>query len=209
LNTTQVHTVIRAERPKAVETLVRAFQDDILKRTLAPELKNREPFTRWIYNGVVRYCSRYGLIQATDRVEGVACWLPPGKTTLSLWGMYTSWNMIPGPFVVAGRAVIDRFYRMQDVVDREHKRLVPRPHWYLWALAVRPENQGQGLGGQLLRPILEQADAGEMPVYLETQTEQNVRFYTRRGFDVIHFAEIEGLRLWFMVREPGKNGQAT
>jgi len=189
-------------RKQAVDTLVLAFQDDVIKRTLAPAVKNRAPLTRWVFEGVVRYCAVYGEVHATPNAEGVACWIAPGKSATSTWGSLRSWNMFPGPFVLAGSRVMRAFFEMQDFVNAQHKRLMHSPHWYLWALAVRPECQGQGHGGRLLAPMMARADRECLPCYLETQTEQNVAFYIRRGFVVAHQAHILDIPLWFMIREP-------
>ncbi len=87
-----------------------------------------------------------------------------------------------------------------------HRQLVDGPHWYLWALGVAPERQGQGIGGALLAPILARADAEGLPCYLETQTEANVAFYARRGFEVLAADELPGqpvsVPMWYMAREP-------
>jgi len=49
---------------------------------------------------------------------------------------------------------------------------------------------------------MESAEREGVPCYLETETEGNVAFYQRRGFEVVHEAEIgdPAFRLWFMVR---------
>jgi ribosomal protein S18 acetylase RimI-like enzyme len=81
-----------------------------------------------------------------------------------------------------------------------------RPHWYLWALGVDPPYQGQGVGGQLLQPVLAEADAAGLPCYLETETERNVAFYRKHGFDVATAGPDprQGVMVWTMVREPQK-----
>lgn len=193
----------RAEQlNRAVDTLTSAFQDDIIKLTLAPNVRNREKLTQWVFQGTVRYCLRYGEVHITDNADGVACWLRPGQTTNNFWGSMRSWNMFPGPFLLAGFRTMQNFFALLDFTEKQHKRLMQRPHWYLWALAVRPECQGQGLGGKLLAPVMERMDREGVASYLETQTEQNVAFYQRRGFEVIDSAEILGINLWFMMREP-------
>ena len=97
----------------------------------------------------------------------------------------------------------ERFLREMKQIDQLHRRIMPKPHWYLWALGVAPEHQGQGIGGDLLSPTLVQAQEMGLPCYLETETEDNVAFYTKRGFEVAYEAELSesGFRLWFMTRK--------
>ena len=83
-----------------------------------------------------------------------------------------------------------------------------RPHWYLWGLAVDPQNQGQGTGTALLRAGLQQVDAQGMPCYLETHAEQNVAFYSAEGFEVVRSVQVPDseLSFWCMLREAHQGG---
>jgi len=76
------------------------------------------------------------------------------------------------------------------------------PHWYLLSVGTRPERQGQGLGKSLLEQGTAQADAAGLPCYLETATEENVAFYSKRGFEVTGQAEVQGFTVSGMVRPP-------
>jgi ribosomal protein S18 acetylase RimI-like enzyme len=77
--------------------------------------------------------------------------------------------------------------------------------WYLMYLGVHPDAQGTGAGSTLLRAALDDVLRRESaPVYLETGTERNVRFYERFGFHVreANVALVTGpVRHWTMIRE--------
>ena len=47
---------------------------------------------------------------------------------------------------------------------------------YLQIIGVASENQGKGHGGKLLKELLVMTDEAKLPIYLETETESNVRF---------------------------------
>ena len=70
-------------------------------------------------------------------------------------------------------------------IDSVHARLAPFRHWFLQAIGVDPEFQGQGHAGRLMRPMLARIDEEHLPCYLETLEEQNVRVYEHFGFKVI------------------------
>jgi ribosomal protein S18 acetylase RimI-like enzyme len=86
---------------------------------------------------------------------------------------------------------------------REHMR--GRAFIYLQIIGVAPRHQGKGFGGRLLRAIIAESEQEGRPLYLETETEENVRLYERFGFRVIRKLILPGLELpmWEMAREPG------
>ena len=66
------------------------------------------------------------------------------------------------------------------------------------------DQQGKGVGGALMRPVLEHCDAEGIPCYLESSKERNLPFYRRHGFEVVEEVRLpdDGPLLWTMWREP-------
>jgi len=87
-------------------------------------------------------------------------------------------------------------------MERHHPR--KPPHWYLAVMGVDPDWQGSGLGGALMRPVLDQLDAGAMPAYLEASTPRSRALYERNGFEVTGEFNMPrgGPPIWLMWREP-------
>ena len=52
---------------------------------------------------------------------------------------------------------------------------------------------------------MSRAQRDNTPVYLETETEANVGYYERLGFDIVEQTIAAGLDLpiWLMIRRPG------
>lgn len=75
---------------------------------------------------------------------------------------------------------------------------------YLLVLGVKKAHQGKGLGGLLLRALIEDCERRGLPLYLETETEENVRLYERFGFELIRRIDLARLQLpmWEMIRDP-------
>ncbi len=195
------HPRVRA----ASGTLARAFRDDPVARYLFPEDEKRAYLLDWYLGSAVRYCLPYGEVYTTEGLDGVAAWLPPGKTRVSNpWHMLRS-GMLSAPLKVKPSA-FSRLITFGAYADAAHKRCAPGRHWYLLVLGVEPSSQGRGIGGALLEPVLARADAGETPCYLETQYERNVPFYERHGFEVVEAGAVpkDGPRFWSMLRKPRK-----
>ena len=136
----------------------------------------------------------------TPDVKGIAAWAKPGHAHPTLWKQIRTGFLLPRSVLLMSKISRERFIRVMKQVDGLHRQLMPQPHWYLWALGVDPPYQGQGVGGSLLVPALAQAEKARFPCYLETQTESNVAFYRKQGFELVHEAEFPevGLQLWFM-----------
>ncbi len=142
-----------------------------------------------------------GLAETTPGIYSVALWLPPGKG-------FGFWTTVKSGFALprfAMRMPAPDRKRMMAVVrqleDRK-KALMPEPHWYLSAIGVHPEHQGEGRGTALVRSGIRSADHDNAPIYLETETEGNVDFYRHLGFEVIEQVTAAGLGLpvWLMKR---------
>jgi predicted acetyltransferase len=86
---------------------------------------------------------------------------------------------------VLGAEAWRRFAAVNDYIERLHPQEVPEPHWYLMLIAVDSPRQGQGMGGALLKLILDRADRDGVPAYLWTVQPKNVPFYKRYGFRIV------------------------
>ena len=170
--------LLPSQKAQAAEALGRAFLADPAYTALFPDDLERAQALPRLFDSV-GYSLVYGQVHTTPEVEGAACWLAPGNTDVTLWrilrtglGLYRA----VGRFNPSARR---QFLAIMDHLDEVRKRLAPGPHWYLWALGVEPDRQGQGIGSRLTQPVLNRADIDGVPCYLETQTEGNGGFYQK------------------------------
>jgi ribosomal protein S18 acetylase RimI-like enzyme len=187
-------------RDSAARVLAEAFQDDPVYRFIIPDDARRARDLPWLFRRVAQYSLLYGDAYTTPNVEGVASWLPPGGTKLTLGRMIRVG--LPGIVPRFGWAA---FQRMEDIMahgDELHAQYAHAPHWYLWAIGVKTSSRGKGIGGLLMQPVLTSAGATGIPCYLETHNEINVPFYLKHGFRVMSESKIpkHGLRVWAMLR---------
>jgi ribosomal protein S18 acetylase RimI-like enzyme len=188
--------------PVAGALLARAFYDDPLMIYSIPNALERERLLPEVYARMIRFGTLAGEVYTTADFEGVALWMPPGATWPREKMVASGMNEIA---TIIGPAAYQRY---RDVVSREwqaRERDMDDDCWYLFLLGVEPRLQHRGLGGALIRPVLERADAARVPCYLETENERNVAFYKKQGFDLIvngEEADSTGVRFWSFKRLP-------
>lgn len=106
----------------------------------------------------------------------------------------------PSPF---SAAVQERFRILGELMEMAHPR--DRNHWYLNVIATLPDRQGQGLGAEALKPVLDRCDNDRIPAYLESSNPRNMTLYRRQGFDDVGQPTIDlpdGPSLYPMWRDP-------
>lgn len=182
--------------------LARAFVRDPFFAWLAGEASERNQRMRDGWSGILRFASA-GLSETwtTDDLAGVAIWIPPRRPAST---PIESLRLLPA---LARMTTWRRLREVGDAVDllaARRRHHLPEPHWYLSALGVEPERQGEGVGSALIGPALEAADRGGTSAYLETATGRNVLLYERHGFEVVEElvlpkTDVHG---WLMVRHP-------
>jgi ribosomal protein S18 acetylase RimI-like enzyme len=189
--------------PVAAQMLARAFHDDPLMRYTIPDPDERARLLPAMYATMLRFGMLAGEVYATaDAPEGVAIWMPPNakwtRENMEASGMHRTATLIGD----------EAYQRYRDVVSREWQarlREIPGTGWYLFILGVEPRVQRRGLGGALMRPVLERADTEQLVCYLETENERNVAFYLKQGFDIVVNGEEaghSGVRFWTFRRNP-------
>jgi ribosomal protein S18 acetylase RimI-like enzyme len=185
----------------AAGVYARAFFDYPMITDYWPDQARRRRYLDWYLGCALVYGLHYGEVYTTPDVAGIAVWLPPGQTDITIRRYLVS-GFLPLPLRMGLRHFLTVVLPHDDVLQKAHAELMRAPHWYLWGLAVAPERQGEGLGGLLMRPGLEQADTGHLPCYLETFDEKNLPFYSKYGFEVASEAQLpkSDQRLWSLIR---------
>lgn len=196
-------TPLEASRAaQAGATLGRALVSDPLWTAIVRDPERRSYMMGSVFTGVTKATiAARGVAEEVADMTGVALWLPPGRE-MGLLAMVRSGLAMPRFVMSLPRQDRKRMMASLRQVGERRTALMPDPHWYVVAIGVDPEFQGRGLGSVLMRHGIARADGDSKPIYLETETEGNVAFYRRLGFDVIEEFTLEGLDIvmWLMVR---------
>lgn len=172
------HTIMVAEphcAERVYDALTLAFVND--------------PANRWMFPEPARYLRHFPAF--AQALGGAAlsertAFVDPDYSAVALWlapGVHSDEDAL-AKLIEEGVAP-EKSADLAVVID-EMTRLHPKePHWYLPFIGVDPARQGNGLGGALLQPILEQCDRDRLPAYLESTTPRNRPLYRRNGFEAV------------------------
>ncbi len=186
--------------PAIASVLADAFADYPIYTYAIPDPRKRVRALQALFEVEATYGLKYGTIHATsDQLEGVMYGLSSNAMFLSYWRMVKSGALkIP---LKMGMGFIKRQGVISSVHDEMRLKYASFPHTYLWNIGVRPELQGQGHAGRLVRHLLEELAIKNEPCYLETARETNVRLYEHLGFKLMESREIPGTSIttWAML----------
>ena len=192
-----LYKIQKKDLKNTVNVLTNAFSDDPMwKKVFNDEDKNRV-----ITEVMVRFCLKYGNVLSTsDNLEGIMTITPHDKE-MTMWRIIRS-----GAFFLSikMRNETKKMNVLSNAIEEAKKSLNLDPHIHLLIMGVSQEFQGKGFGRKLLRALIEKAQTEKKSIYLETQKEDNIKFYKKYGFSVkkkIILPEPLNLPMWLMVRD--------
>lgn len=199
-----LYKIHKRDIPNASAVLADAFQHDPLWNKLFEGASHRDRKFSAFSETPLRFCYTFGEVYATSQhLEGVAAWVPGHLSYMTVWRMIRSGAIVSGIKIGAkvGKSMSTIFGPL-DTDRKEHMR--GRSFLYLFIIGVATKFQGQGFGGTLLRVLFEKSETSGLPIYLETETEQNVALYETFGFNTVKHLTLPLVNhpMWEMVREP-------
>ncbi|MBN1687400.1 MAG: GNAT family N-acetyltransferase [Spirochaetales bacterium] len=199
-----LYRVQKQDLGKVTATLVDAFSDDPLWNAIFPDYPNEFRRVSAVYEVPIRYCLKYGSVYAdSDRLEGVASWVPGEYSNMAMHRMLASGAM------KSATKIGFKFARkmmpiLKPIEEDRRKNMADVNHIYLQTLGVARAYQGRGVGGSLLRALIGESERTGRFLYLETETEKNAAMYESFGFKLIRkiILPVVDLPMWEMARNP-------
>lgn len=189
--------------------LARAFQHDPGTVLFEPDDPARAALLPGFFRTFVPASLDEGgnLIVSGDPINGIASWFGPERHGPSPDAMGA--NGFGDVLEAAGPEASQRLLTMVGELEVQHERLTDGAHLRLEFFGVDPAAQGSGIGSALVAHGHREADELGIPCYLETFTQENVRFYATRGYELAgEYTVGDGIPVYGMLRPP-KGGLAA
>jgi ribosomal protein S18 acetylase RimI-like enzyme len=199
-----LYRVQKGDIMRASKVLADAFQRDPLWNKICERGPDLEKRLRTIFEVSVRYCLKYGEVYApSEDLEGVMGFVPGKYADMNLWRMIRSGSM--GSAMRIGLNAVKKMAPIFKIVH-EDRRIHMAGHTFLHlsVVGVATELQDKGFGRKLIGAAIEKSQREGLQLYLETETEENMKMYEHFGFRLLKriTLPIVDLPMWEMVREP-------
>ena len=193
-----VAAAIAADHGAVIETLAQAFQTDPALSWIVPDVERRKAVLRGLFKVLVPVDAKVGLVARSAGDESAALWRAPGRADSTI-GEFLSTGI---PLALHFRGALPRALTVSKGIETHRPK---GDYWYLHYIGVRPEFQGKGFGGRIIRERTAVADAAAVPCWLETATPENVGLYQRFGFVIANEWDVPGggPHFWGMSRPIG------
>jgi GNAT superfamily N-acetyltransferase len=184
----------------AAATLAMALFDDPMAVFIFPDSAERVSLLPGIYMLDIEKALLGGEVYTTPSLNGISVWLSRGS--LPDGGEHRISDVRKQLAMQIGDGPSGKLAICETYIDNLHDRFARGNHCYLLTLGVEPSQQGKGIGGRLLQPVLMKADKQGWDCYAETMSSKNLEFYSRHGFAVKGGVQVPGggPYIWALVR---------
>jgi len=188
----------------ASKVLADAFQRDPLWKKIYERDPDLEKRLRAAFEVSVRYCLKYGEVYApSEDLEGVMGFVPGKYADMNVWNVIRSGSM--GSVIIMGLNAAKKMAPIFKLVNEDRrKHMAGHTFLHLSVVGVTTELQGKGFGRKLITAAIDKSQREGLQLYLETETEENMKVYEHFGFRLLKkiTLPIVGLPMWEMVKEP-------
>jgi ribosomal protein S18 acetylase RimI-like enzyme len=199
-----LYEVQKRDMARVGEVLVDAFRYDPVWNKIYEGEADIEKRFRAHFQVPVRYCLKYGEVYAPSKdLEGVVAWVPGEYADMTAWRIIRS-----GAIGAAIRMGLSASKKMgpvfKTIAEDRHEHMAGSTYLYLFVVGVATRLQGKGFGGKLISAAIGKSERKGVQLYLETETEENVKMYEHFGFRLLKRITLPmvDLPMWEMVRKP-------
>jgi GNAT superfamily N-acetyltransferase len=170
----------RKDKTRIIEILCQSFQNDpAINYILGSNVNHNKKMKQ-----LMAYSFEFGLangkVEISEDKNSVAIWKSSNSKKMTINLFYESILF----FFAFGWSGIKRISAMEKKIAAFYpdKTIFN----YLWILGTNPNEQGKGYGTAILSKAINKYEQDKVPLYLETSTDSNLKYYQRKRFELYH-----------------------
>ncbi|MCF2139992.1 MAG: GNAT family N-acetyltransferase [Candidatus Lokiarchaeota archaeon] len=202
----------------AGDRLAEIFFEDPTSIYGLPDINKRQDKLRYAFRSIAHVCLKYGSLYATSPdLEGLIGFLNVSnynqferrfilssiKKGIFRMGLGTIHRLSLFGKEIKRNHILYKLKSIKLITNQSKTAKIFHPYIYLMVIGVQKDHRGKGIGTKMLRFVIDESENQQLPIFLETELEQNVRFYEKNGFNIVEQVNVKkaGVTIWFMSRE--------
>lgn len=176
-----------------VELLCKSFNDNLSVNFILKKSGDKAKKLQNLMDYSFEVCNAFGDVFLSDDDKACALVLYPEQKRNTIKSMWLDVKLI---LHVVGVANIFKVTNREKAIKNNYPE---GPFYYLWFIGVSTQDQRKGIGSNLLKEIIMDADQKGKSIYLETSMPGNLAWYQKFGFSVYNQLEF-GYTLYLFNR---------
>ncbi len=183
------------DKTTVVTILSKSFIDNQSVNFVINQDKDRLSRINALMDYSFEMCYEFGEVWLTEDKKACALILFPQNKRTTVKAIWLNIKLI---IQAIGIANISKTLKREAQI---HKVQPVEKMAYLWFIGVDPAFQQKGIGSKLLNQIISRFSELNLPLYLETSTQNNIPWYQTFGFTIYNQINL-GYSLFFLKRRP-------
>jgi len=183
------------DKSLVVRLLAESFQENKSVNYIVRQDDGKFNRIRALMDYSFEMCFQFGEVWLSEDDKACALILFPHQKRTTIRSIWLDIKLVFSAIGLSG---------LSKALDREGKIKAKQPKIdmaYLWFIGVDPVFHHEGIGSKLIKEIISESDAKQLPVYLETSTVKNLPWYKALGFQIYNQLELN-YTLFFLKRGP-------
>ncbi len=154
--------------------------------------KKRSQRIRVLMEYLFENCLNFGEVLLSDNREACILLKYPHTERLNFNELF--W-LLKLAFKCVGLFNVPKVLKRQVTLKKHH---IKTPYIHPVIMGAKNEVNGLGIGVRLIKQLINQYSQNELPVIIETTTDQNLKIYKRFGFSVFKKIQTKDFPLYFL-----------
>ena len=183
------------DKSLVVRLLAESFQENKSVNYIVRQDDGKFNRIRALMDYSFEMCFQFGEVWLSEDDKACALILFPHQKRTTIRSIWLDIKLVFSAIGLSG---------LSKALDREGKIKAKQPKIdmaYLWFIGVDPVFHHEGIGSKLIKEIISESDAKQLPIYLETSTVKNLPWYKALGFQIYNQLELN-YTLFFLKRGP-------